>query len=53
MKYFYFWTDKVNANLEKKIMRCFDKTFSQISKKIILNGNIETILLENLFILLL
>jgi hypothetical protein len=33
MKYLYFWTDKVNANLEKKIMRCFDKTFSQISKK--------------------
>ena len=33
MQYFSYWTKEINTNLEKKIMKCFDKTFFQLSPK--------------------
>ena len=29
-KFFYFWTDQINLQIESKIMSCFNKTFFQI-----------------------
>lgn len=33
MKFSYLWTSEINHNLEKKIMSCFDKTFTKKSSR--------------------
>ena len=33
MKFFYYWTNDIDKNLERKIMLCFDETFGKNSSK--------------------